>query len=176
VKGIGEDFFSWKRHQFRAWLDWQVPKRFSPESWEYALGVRYDRQREDHKDAETGGYFGEDGLFDGRVQHLKFGARAFHVSGFGVDLGATRVSNRYVLAVTDLTLLDGSLTTVQRDDAAWMLDAAINYRLPQRRGFMSLGVKNLQNTRGFSYLELDHTSPRYTPERFVYGRLVLNFQ
>jgi len=52
---------------------------------------------------------------------------------------------------------------------------ALTYRLPAKRGQIILGAANLTNHRGFQYLELDTQNPRFAPQRYVYGKLLLNF-
>jgi len=56
-----------------------------------------------------------------------------------------------------------------------MVDTALTYRLPAKRGQIILGAANLTDRRGFQYLELDTQNPRFAPQRYVYGKLLLNF-
>ena len=67
-------------------------------------------------------------------------------------------------------------TFVRGDDQFWLFDAAISYRLPKRLGFVSVGVKNLFNTR-FNYFDTAFGSqlqnPTIQPDRFIYGKITL---
>ncbi|MDH5479846.1 MAG: TonB-dependent receptor, partial [Nitrosomonas sp.] len=60
-----------------------------------------------------------------------------------------------------------------------LFDAAIGYRLPQRRGMLSLEGRNLSN-ENFFYRNINfHTSeaiaPRFIPTRTFFARVTLNF-
>ncbi|MDY6942984.1 MAG: TonB-dependent receptor [Pseudomonadota bacterium] len=57
----------------------------------------------------------------------------------------------------------------------WVLDAAIGWQLPARRGEFSVGVKNLLDER-FQFQDSDPESQWFYPERFLFGRLTLNFR
>jgi outer membrane receptor protein involved in Fe transport len=56
----------------------------------------------------------------------------------------------------------------------WLADAQLSYRLPNRYGAISVGVRNLfdQDVR---YFDLDPSNPWLYPERFAYARLELHF-
>jgi hypothetical protein len=54
----------------------------------------------------------------------------------------------------------------------WLVDAALNYRLPQRYGFITIGGSNLLD-RKFKYFEVDRNNPRIQPARNMFFRLTL---
>jgi hypothetical protein len=65
------------------------------------------------------------------------------------------------------------------DDSFVILDAAVGYRLPKRRGILSLEARNVLD-EGFKFQDvnfrtLEPVRPRYTPARTILARLTLNF-
>ena len=59
------------------------------------------------------------------------------------------------------------------------VDAAIGYRLPQRRGLLSLEVRNVFDQK-FLFQDMNiqnsvPSNPRFIPDRTVIGRLTLSF-
>jgi tetratricopeptide (TPR) repeat protein len=49
----------------------------------------------------------------------------------------------------------------------WLVDASLNFRLPNRYGFITLGVKNLFD-ENFRFFDIDPHNPRIKPDRFTY--------
>ena len=64
--------------------------------------------------------------------------------------------------------------TEDKNDSFWLVDASLGYRLPERRGLVSLGVANLFD-EDFKFVDTDPFNPRVYPERFVFGRITLSF-
>jgi outer membrane receptor for ferrienterochelin and colicin len=60
------------------------------------------------------------------------------------------------------------------DDNFWLVDFAVNYRLPKRYGFISAGVNNLFDKQ-FQYFDTDPDNPRIQPERFFWAKVTLAF-
>ena len=50
----------------------------------------------------------------------------------------------------------------------------LGYRLPKRRGVLSLNVANLFD-KDFRYQDIDPENPSVVPERFAYFRFTLAF-
>lgn len=105
------------------------------------------------------------------TRSLPLDVRYFHPSGWFAGLGATHVDQR----VRPSPLLEPSATR----DRFWLVDAIAGYRLPQRRGMVSLEVHNLFD-ESFLFQDLDfHTSeargPEVVPERTVAARISLSF-
>ena len=69
----------------------------------------------------------------------------------------------------------------QGDDNFFLVDAAVGYRFPKRRGMATLAVRNLFDTEFYyqdnSYREFseDATTGPYFPELTLMARLTLNF-
>ena len=64
--------------------------------------------------------------------------------------------------------------TEEKSDDFWLVDASIGYRLPKRRGIVSIGVANLFDEQ-FNFVDTDPFNPRVYPERLVFGRFTLAF-
>jgi hypothetical protein len=66
-------------------------------------------------------------------------------------------------------------------DEFYVVDAAIGYRLPKRRGIVSLEVRNLLDEKFlFEDLEFRTSDPfsvtrEFIPDRAIMGRITLNF-
>jgi hypothetical protein len=100
------------------------------------------------------------------TQRVPLGAVFFHPSGLGASLTATYYNQdgKFVRLAT-------GLAQSARDDF-WTVDAAINYRLPQRYGFVTVGAANLFD-RKFKYFEVDRDNFSVQPKRTVFFRVTL---
>jgi outer membrane receptor protein involved in Fe transport len=64
---------------------------------------------------------------------------------------------------------------------SWLVDAAIGYRLPHRRGLLSLELNNILDQRvhwqddAFRSSDLRQSNRRFLPERSAIVRLKVNF-
>ena len=126
-------------------------------------------------------YKSDDGLataFDNlpervRTVSLPMGVTYFRPSGFFAGLVGTYVDQKVERAVT-ATQADGH-------DEFFVVDASLGYRLPKRRGTISLGVRNVFDTE-FDYQDDSYREFRdepstgpYFPERTLLGQLTLSF-
>jgi hypothetical protein len=57
----------------------------------------------------------------------------------------------------------------------WVLDAFVGYRLPNRRGLLSLNADNLL-VESFRFQDIDPTNPSLFPERLISFRFTLAFE
>jgi hypothetical protein len=55
------------------------------------------------------------------------------------------------------------------------MDAFVGYRLPNRRGLLSLNAENLLD-ESFQYQDVDPTNPSLFPERLISFRFTLAFE
>jgi hypothetical protein len=95
------------------------------------------------------------------------GINFFHPSGLSASLTGTYYNQ------------DGEFggfftgDTVRRgDDEFWLVDAAINYRLPKRYGFITVGATNLFD-EDFSYFDTDLNNASIQSDRAVFARITL---
>ncbi|HWO41111.1 MAG TPA: TonB-dependent receptor [Candidatus Eisenbacteria bacterium] len=54
----------------------------------------------------------------------------------------------------------------------WVVDAGLNYRLPKRYGFITVGVTNLFDNK-FRFFDLDFKNPAIRPDRMFFTRITL---
>jgi hypothetical protein len=105
-------------------------------------------------------------------------ARYFHPDGFFAQVGTTLVRQSLVRRQ------ETSQLTPRIHDNFLVLDAAVGYRLPNRRAILSLEVRNLLDEE-FLYRDYDYLTPplrftntantRFIPARSILGRLTFSF-
>jgi hypothetical protein len=129
----------------RTYLFW------TPHPW-LALSAEYQRER--FKNGSAVAFF----FKDVTTHRVPLGLRFFHPSGFGLFFRTT---------YTDQTgdfLRRGSTTAESGHDQFWLVDAGINYRLPNRYGTIAIGATNLFNQH-FRYQETDFRNASILPTR-----------
>ncbi|MEE9413081.1 MAG: TonB-dependent receptor, partial [Methylococcales bacterium] len=96
----------------------------------------------------------------------------FHPTGFFAQFGGSYINQTVDLAAD---------STFSKDsDDAFLLDAAIGYRLPKRLGIISLEARNLTDEH-FHYQDLNtqragqSITPRFVPDRTIFVRTTLSF-
>jgi len=100
------------------------------------------------------------------THRVPFGLNFFHPSGLSASLTAT-----YNHQDGTFFRLASGLSQSARDDF-WILDAGINFRLPRRYGFITVGATNLLDKK-FKYFETDLNNPRIQPDRTVFFKVTL---
>ncbi len=97
----------------------------------------------------------------------------FHPGGFFGKLGATFVEQnvKYLSDVID--------SPQPGNDHFWIIDAAIGYRLPNRWGIASFGVKNLLNKK-FKFEDINTqngkaVAAQFQPDRVIFGQITLSY-
>jgi tetratricopeptide (TPR) repeat protein len=114
-------------------------------------------------------HFRSDGLTDlpQRLQthRVPIGFSFFHPSGFSASLDGTYINQAGRFVLTTGTDRTGS-------EDFWTLDAAINYRLPNRYGIITFGARNLTD-RKFKYFDRDANNPSIQPGRVLFGKITL---
>jgi tetratricopeptide (TPR) repeat protein len=145
----------WDEYLGRAYLFW------TPHEW-LALSAEYEYERFKRSEQFT---FGIEEVDTHRVP---LGINFFHPSGLSASLKTT-----YFYQDGDFEQL-GAPTITSGDDNFWLVDAAINYRLPKRYGFVTFGVTNLFD-EDFQYADTSFDNPEIQPDRFVFGKVTLAF-
>lgn len=147
----------WKEYLGRAYLYW------APHKW---VGLSAEYQYEEFKRDEEFLLY----LKEVKTHRLPLGLNLFHPCGLSLAIKATYIHQR-----GDFETLAGPPgDTVSGDDHFWLVDAALNYRLPKRYGFVTIGVRNLFD-QSFEYFDTDADSPMYQPERAMYMKVTLAF-
>ena len=147
----------WREGLYRAYLYW-VPHR----NWTAGVEYQFEKFKLERR------------IFSDAPDHVDtmsapLSIRYFDPSGFFVTLGATYVRQAVKLAPDPGP--DHSDFVV--------VDSAIGYRLPKRRGILSLEARNLFD-RDFRYQDdnfrtSEIRSPQFIPDRMMLARIILNF-
>jgi hypothetical protein len=143
----------WDEYLGRAYAFW------TPHEWVATrIGYEYEKMKRD-----------EDALFafhKVETHRAPVGLEFFHPCGASVSFGATYLHQ-------DGDFLRNSTATFesgQRD--FWVLDAGVRYRLPNRYGFVSVGVNNFLDEDA-TYQSTDVRNPNIRPSRFAYAAITL---
>ncbi len=100
------------------------------------------------------------------THRVPLGISFFHPSGVGASLRATYFNQ------------NGEFESIKTGDIRsghddfWTVDAGINYRLPKRYGFITVGVTNLFD-KEFRFFDTDFNNPSIRPDRMFFGRVTL---
>jgi tetratricopeptide (TPR) repeat protein len=144
----------WDEYLGRAYLFW------TPHPW-LALRTEYifERLKRDELFPE--------GVTEADTHRVPVGINFFHPSGLGAFLTVT-----YINQDGDF----GGITAVDPirsgSDDFWTVDVALNYRLPKRHGFITVGATNLFD-ENFRFFDLDLNNASIQPARMVFGRVTL---
>ena len=101
------------------------------------------------------------------THRVPLGINFFHPSGVSTFLTAT-----YWNQEGKFQRIAGAIET--GSDNFWTVDAAINYRLPKRYGFVTVGATNLFD-QDFKFFDRDAQNPIIRPTRTIFGRVTLAF-
>ncbi|MGH8064370.1 MAG: TonB-dependent receptor domain-containing protein [Candidatus Entotheonellia bacterium] len=102
------------------------------------------------------------------TQRVPLGLNFFHPSGLSASLTGTYWNqDGEFVRILGRGVQSGS-------DQFWTADAAINYRLPKRYGFITVGATNLFDQE-FKFFDTDINNLRIQPTRTVFGRVTLAF-
>jgi tetratricopeptide (TPR) repeat protein len=139
---------------------WRTYVFWTPHRW-VALRMEYQYEKLTRGDAVNG----EDAPWV--VTHrVPVGIGFFHDSGFSSSVTAT-----YWNQEGKFFRASNGVEESGRDDF-WTVDAAINYRLPWRYGFATIGVTNLLD-KDFRFFNTDRSNPFIQPDRMVFGRVTI---
>jgi tetratricopeptide (TPR) repeat protein len=143
----------WEEQFARAYFFW------APHRW-VALRAEYIFERFDRVEEFSAGVKNLD------THRMPLGVRFFHPSGFVGSLTATFWKQK------------GEFEQFPEfrsgKDDFWLVDAGIGYRLPQRRGMVSVGVTNLFDQQ-FNFYDIDAFNVTIQPKRMVFARVTLAF-
>jgi hypothetical protein len=100
------------------------------------------------------------------THRVPLGLGFFHPSGLSASLLTTFISQE-----GEEFILQSFESQSGRDDF-WLVDLAINYRLPKRYGFITVGATNLFDQE-FKFFDLDDDNPSIQPDRMFFARVTL---
>lgn len=132
---------------------------------ELSVSARYEHGRYRNEPIPLLGYT------DMKIDRLPIELRYFSSGGFTAGLRVSHVAQEGTFQDLDSFPFDPSSFT-PGEDRFWILDAFLGYRLPKRRGFLSLNADNLLD-RDFQFQDVDPTNPSLFPERLLSLRFTL---
>jgi tetratricopeptide (TPR) repeat protein len=158
-----ESFDRWE-DAYRAYLYW-TPHRH----WAVSAQAEFERFKRAFTDPGV-----TQGGVPSKVETFTFplATRYFHPRGFFATLGGTLVRQEVDLAPMS--------TFADDEDSFFILDATVGYRLPNRRGIISLEARNLLDEE-FFFQDLniqtvrDAVNPRFVPDRTIFIRATFAF-
>jgi outer membrane receptor protein involved in Fe transport len=100
------------------------------------------------------------------THRVPLGIGFFHPSGLSASLKTTYFNQ------DGSEFISQSLERLSGRDDFWLVDMAINYRLPKRYGFITVGATNLFDQK-FKFFDLDDDNPSITPDRMFFARVTL---
>ena len=145
----------WEERLDRAYLYWTP-------SEQWALRAEYLIERLDRSTDEF-----PDGVVESDTFWIPLGVSYFHSDAWSASLTTTYYDQEGEFG--------GFWTTdpiEEGEDDFWIIDVAVNYRLPKRQGFVTVGATNLLD-EDFSYFETDLNNASIQPARMVFGKLTL---
>jgi len=151
----------WKEWMNRVYVYWTPLNRLS-------LSAEYLYERFERDISE--GFIGVEEFERLSTHRIPLGVRYFHPCGFSASLQATYVNqdgNFIIPNEFDYSIGPG-------DDQFWIIDSSISYRLPKRRGLVSVVAKNVFNEE-FNFQDTDPGNPRIAPDRLILLKLTLAF-
>lgn len=134
-------------------------------SWSWSFSAELSREEFDRPD----GFTGPEEILHLTTDQLEIGANLFHGSGLSARAAAALVDQDGTFGVGPPF---GEYT--DDGDRFWTMNLDVSYRLPGRRGIVTLGARNVLNT-GFRYQDTDLENPRFSAGRFVFARVSLVF-
>jgi len=147
------DNSNWDEYIGRLYLYW------TPYKW-VALKAEYGYEKFERDDDFNAG------IEEVKTHSVPLGINFFHPSGLSAGLKATYYDQDGKFIRKD------TLEYENGDDKFWVLDAAINYRLPKRYGFLTVGATNLLD-ENFDYADTDVDNPRIQPDRTIFGKITI---
>jgi hypothetical protein len=151
--GVTEKEVDWTEKLLRLYLFW------TPHPW-LALNAGYEWERSERDELFA------DGAKHVETNRVPLGLNFFHPSGLSASLKGTYIDQQGSFQRIAAT------TFKYGKDSFWIVDAAINYRLPKRYGFITVGVTNLLDQK-FKYFDPDRDNASIIPDRVFFGRLTL---
>jgi tetratricopeptide (TPR) repeat protein len=145
----------------------------------WSFGVEYSYNRSDlAKNIQTNSVvLAPDGVLELKTHQLPISISYYHPLGFSTTLTAT-----YYNQEGEFVNKTGTETQHGEDNGV-STDLAFNYRFPNRRGSVSLGINNIfdrqinfEDRDGYdiSNPELTASPSSFTGERFVFGKITVN--
>lgn len=154
LETTSETTVDWEERVGRAYLFWTPLTQLA-----LKLEYGYEKSKRDE--------FFPEGFVELDTKRLELGMNYFSPNGLGAAITAANIDQ------------DGDFRGIYNNgpgsDRFWVVDAALNYRLPARKGVISVGASNLFDEK-FNYFDIDLNNSSIQPSRMIYVRATLEFQ
>jgi tetratricopeptide (TPR) repeat protein len=147
----------WEEHLGRAYVNWMPTKR---------LSATAEYRWEQYKRPEA--FTGLEAFRDVTIQRVPLTLGWFLPSGLRFSLTQT-----YIRQDASLLVAIGA-PEVTIDEGFWVTDLSLRYRLPRRRGFVGLEVRNLFDHES-RFQDTDPLNPTVAQRQLLMGRIQLVF-
>jgi outer membrane receptor protein involved in Fe transport len=108
-----------------------------------------------------------------RARRLPLELRYFAANGWTAALRASIVHQEGEFAVMP-SPMSPVMQFAPGEDSFSIVDLSVGYRLPKRRGVLSLNVDNLLD-EDLRFQDIDAENPSFAPERMAYLRFTFSF-
>ncbi|MEW8647018.1 MAG: FecR domain-containing protein [Candidatus Thiodiazotropha endolucinida] len=159
-----------------AWLNWS-PQRYLSFSLEYDFS-KLDSATNVSSTEYSG--ISPDGVVELETHRLPIGVNYYHPSGYIVNVTSTYINQKGVFQAS--TFDDPPQNA---EDRFWITDLLVSYRLPEKYGLISLGVKNVfdeefdfedRNSYDSLAVETSASPSSFSSERTVFGQISFSFR
>jgi tetratricopeptide (TPR) repeat protein len=128
------------------------------------LSVEYQREKVERSRALTG----PEGIIEVTTDRVPIAFRLYASEALSGGVTTAYVRQRGKFGI------DEGLPEFDKNDRAWITDAFVEYRMPRRLGFISVGARNLFD-QSIDVFETDPFNPQIPTRRFVYAKVRLLF-
>lgn len=158
-------YFNWRYQQVKS-ADWEenIARTYlfwTPHKW-LAFSAEYLFEKLERSEEFSEGASSAD------THQFPLGFKLFHPSGASLSVKGTYFHQEGEFYRN----LEDAYIYYPKENDFFVLNAALRYRFPQRKGFFTLGVNNLTD-EDFHYFDSDPDNPRYLPGRVVYSKVTL---
>ncbi|MCG8065586.1 MAG: hypothetical protein N0C89_15785, partial [Candidatus Thiodiazotropha endolucinida] len=159
-----------------AWLNWS-PQRYLSFSLEYDFS-KLDSATNVSSTEYSG--ISPDGVVELETHRLPIGVNYYHPSGYIVNVTSTYINQKGVFQASTF-----DAPPQNAEDRFWITDLLVSYRLPEKYGLISLGVKNVfdeefdfedRNSYDSLAVETSASPSSFSSERTVFGQISFSFR
>ena len=155
--------FSWRESTGYGYVYRTFPS-VGQTSWSAVLTAEAEFETIDRPQALPG----SEGIVDLEMIMIPLGVRFFHGGGLTLRMQGSFVEQSGTFAT------GAAAPRIEADDSAWILNAAIDYQFPKRRGVVTLGVLNIGD-EFIDLVETDVFNPRVATRRLAFLRIKFTF-
>jgi hypothetical protein len=163
---FSESDYTWREHTAQGYLyKMYAPQNQSPlPGWGIGASVQIEYEAIERPQI----FSGTEGIIQLLTTRVPFGLGFFNANGVTIRLGTAYVAQSGRFSI------DEGFPVVPKSDHAWITDVSLEYQLPNRLGFVAVGVRNLFDTQ-IDLLEIDPLTPRVATGRLMFARARLVF-